>query len=86
VGELDQLLRGNELALVQSGADQRTVDNQTLQIEDNVLLLRSLQSDLEDLDYTVAASRMKQEMTALEAAMTSFGKVSQLTLFNMIDV
>jgi hypothetical protein len=29
---------------------------------------------------------MKQEMTALEAAMTSFGKVSQLTLFNMIDV
>jgi hypothetical protein len=51
VGEMDQLLRGNELALVQTGADQRTVENQTIRIEDNVLLLRSLQSDLEDLDY-----------------------------------
>lgn len=86
VGEMDQLLRGNELALVQTGADQRTVENQTIRIEDNVLLLRSLQSDLEDLDYADAISRMNQEMNALQAAMSSFGKVSQLTLFNVIDV
>jgi flagellar hook-associated protein 3 FlgL len=84
--EVDTLLRGNELALVQSGADQKTIENQKAQIEDNTLLLRTLQSDLEDLDYSAAISRMNQEMSALQAAMTSFGKVSQLTLFNMIDV
>jgi flagellar hook-associated protein 3 FlgL len=86
VGEMDQLLRGNELALVQAGADQRTVENQTIRIEDNLLLLRTLQSDLEDLDYAEAITRMNQEMNALQAAMSSFGKVSRLTLFNVIDV
>jgi flagellar hook-associated protein 3 FlgL len=86
MGEIDQLLRGNELALVQTGADQKTVENQTIRIEDNTLLLRGLQSDLEDLDYAEAITRMNQEMNALQAAMTSFGKVSQLTLFNVIDV
>jgi flagellar hook-associated protein 3 FlgL len=86
IGEMDTLLRGNELALVQTGADQKTIENQTLQIEDNLLRLRTLQSDLEDLDYADAISRMNQEMNALQAAMSSFGKVSQLTLFNVIDV
>lgn len=86
VGEMDQLLRGNELALVQTGADQKTVDNQTIQIEESLLLLRSLKSDAEDLDYAAAITRMNQEMNALQAAMSSFGKVSQLTLFNVIDV
>jgi flagellar hook-associated protein 3 FlgL len=86
ISEIDHLLRGNELALVQTGADQKTVDNQTIQLEDRVLLLRSLQSDLEDLDFAEAITRMNQEMTALQAAMSSFGKVSQLTLFNVIDV
>ena len=86
IGEMDTLLRGNELALVQAGADQKTIDNQKIQIEDNTLLLRTLQSDLEDLNYADAISRMNQEMNALQAAMSSFGKVSQLTLFNVIDV
>jgi flagellar hook-associated protein 3 FlgL len=86
IGEMDALLRGNELALVRSGADQKTIENQTDQIEDRVLLLKTLQSDLEDLDYADAISRMNQEMNALQAAMSSFGKVSQLTLFNVIDV
>ena len=86
IREMDTLLRGNELALVQTGADQKTIENQTLQIEDNLLRLRTLQSDLEDLDYADAISRMNQEMNALQAAMSSFGKVSQLTLFNVIDV
>jgi flagellar hook-associated protein 3 FlgL len=86
MGEMDQLLRGNELALVQTGADQKTIENQTFQLEDQVLLLRTLQSDLEDLDFAEAITRMNQEMTALEAAMSSFGKVSQLNLFNVIDV
>jgi flagellar hook-associated protein 3 FlgL len=86
ISEMDSLLRGNELALVQAGADQKTIENQKLQIEDNSLLLRTLQSDLEDLNYADAISRMNQEMNALQAAMSSFGKVSQLTLFNVIDV
>jgi flagellar hook-associated protein 3 FlgL len=47
-----------------------------------VLNLRNTLSGIEDLDYAEAVSRMNREMLAMEAAMNSFAKSSQLSLFD----
>jgi len=41
-------------------------------------------SSIEDLDYAEAITKMNQQMMSLEAAQSSFAKVSQLNLFNFI--
>jgi flagellar hook-associated protein 3 FlgL len=49
-----------------------------------VLNLTTTLSAVEDLDYTKAITKMNQQMMALEAAQSSFAKISQLSLFNFI--
>ena len=83
--ELDGLMTGNGLAIVQVGSDQNAIDNQVSIVEESVLSLKTTLSDLEDLDYAEAITRMNQKMMAMEAAMSSFSKVSGLSLFNFID-
>jgi flagellar hook-associated protein 3 FlgL len=60
------------------------VDQQTMILEDTALNLKSTLSSIEDLDYASAITKMNQQMMSLEAAQASFGKVSQLNLFNYI--
>jgi flagellar hook-associated protein 3 FlgL len=50
-----------------------------------VLRLKSTRSDVEDLDYTEAITRMNKDQLALEAAQSSFAKISKLSLFNYIN-
>jgi len=47
--------------------------------------LKSTLSNVEDLDYAEAITQMNKEMLALEAAQSSFAKISQLNLFNYIN-
>jgi len=49
-----------------------------------LLQFKNTRSDLEDLDYTEAISRMNKDQLALEAAQSSFAKISQLSLFQYI--
>ena len=52
---------------------------------DQVMLrLKSTRSDVEDLDYTEAITKMNKEQLALEAAQSSFAKISQLSLFKYL--
>jgi flagellar hook-associated protein 3 FlgL len=46
--------------------------------------MKSTLSEIEDLDYAEAVTRMNKEMMALEAAMGSFAKISGLSLFDYI--
>jgi flagellar hook-associated protein 3 FlgL len=48
------------------------------------LNLKTTLSSVEDLDYTTAVTKMNQQMLSLEAAQSSFAKISQLSLFNYI--
>ena len=41
-------------------------------------------SNVEDLDYAAAITKMNQQMLSLEAAQSSFAKMSQLNLFNYL--
>ncbi len=84
IGELDQMQFQLSLAVAQTGSDQLVVQSQLDVLEDTGLRLKSTLSEIEDLDYTEAVARMNKEMTALEAAMSSFSKIAGLSLFEYI--
>jgi flagellar hook-associated protein 3 FlgL len=85
VGEMDNLQIGIGLALAQIGTDMNVLDAQQTVLEETNLRLQTTLSDVEDLDYAEAITKMNKEMLALEAAQSSFAKISQLNLFNYIN-
>ena len=85
LGDLDQMLAGLTSAQASVGSGLKGIDQQQSVIEDTVLNIKSTLSSVEDLDYTSAITKMNQQMMALEAAQSSFVKISQLSLFNFIN-
>ena len=47
--------------------------------------LKTTRSDVEDLDYTTAITKMNKDQLAMEAAQSSFAKISQLSLFKYLN-
>jgi flagellar hook-associated protein 3 FlgL len=84
VGEVDALQNGISEGVGQIGADLTVVDLQNNVLDEVVLRLKSTRSDIEDLDYTEAITRMNKDQLALQAAQSGFSKISQLSLFNYI--
>ena len=84
LGELDTLLGGLSMARANIGSGLKGIEQQTSVIEDTVLNLKTTLSSVEDLDYASAITKMNQQMLSLEAAQSSFAKISQLNLFNYI--
>jgi flagellar hook-associated protein 3 FlgL len=84
IAEMDHMHQGMALATADVGARMNKVDTQVALIDETVLRLKTTLSDVEDLDYTEAVTRMNKQMLSLEAAMSSFSKVSQLNLFDYI--
>jgi flagellar hook-associated protein 3 FlgL len=84
IDEMDALQQGLSLAQAKVGSDLRVIDQQSSVIENTVLNLKSTLSNVEDLDYASAITKMNQQMLSLEAAQSSFAKMSQMNLFNFI--
>lgn len=84
IAEIDTLQGGISEGLGQIGADLNVVDMQTTVLDQVVLRLKTTRSDVEDLDYTEAITRMNKEQLALEAAQSSFAKISQMSLFKLL--
>lgn len=66
------------------GARLNTLDSTGDFIADVSLVNKSVQSDLEDLDYADAISRLSLQSTILSAAQQSYVKIANLSLFNYI--
>ena len=84
IADLDQMHGGLTMALAETGSDQKVVLSQLDVLDETTLRLKSTLSEIEDLDYAEAVTRMNKEVMALEAAMGSFAKISGLTLFDYI--
>lgn len=84
IADIDQMSNSLTLSIAQTGADQQVVQSQLDVLEETKLRLRTTLSDIEDLDYAEAVTRMNKEVMALEAAMGSFSKISGLSLFDYI--
>jgi flagellar hook-associated protein 3 FlgL len=85
LGEIDVLQQGISDATAQIGSDMSVVDMQNSVLDETNLRLKSTLSDVQDLDYTEAITRMNKDQLALEAAQSSFAKIAKLTLFNYIN-
>ena len=85
ISEVDILQNGISEGLGQVGADLTVVDMQTSVLDQVMLQLKTTRSDVQDLDYTEAITRMNKDQLALEAAQNSFAKISQLSLFKYLN-
>lgn len=52
--------------------------------EEQKVELERMRSDLQDLDYAEALTRMNQQLVGLQAAQASYSRISQLSLFNYL--
>jgi flagellar hook-associated protein 3 FlgL len=68
-------INGARLARVNSTADTLTSD---------MLATKSRLSSLEDTDIEKSITELKQRMTSLDAAQSSFARASELSLFNYL--
>lgn len=84
VGEMGALQETISASLASVGASMNTLDGQTALAEETLLRLKGALSKAEDVDYSEAITKMNKDMLALEAAQSSFAKISQLNLFNYI--
>lgn len=82
--ELDAMLDGVLQAQADVGTDLAMIEQQGNTIEDTLAVLKSSLSSAEDLDYAKAITQMNKQMVSLEAAQSSFAKMSQLNLFNFL--
>lgn len=82
--ELDQMIDQATLGLADIGVEMSTIDAQIAINDDLKLSLQAALSGKEDLDYAAAITKMQAQMLSLEAAQSSFAKISQLTLFDYI--
>ena len=66
------------------GARMSTLDNATDLRENQKVELQRATSDLRDLDYPSAITKMNQQLTGLQAAQASYSRISQLSLFDYL--
>jgi flagellar hook-associated protein 3 FlgL len=84
LAQLDQV--GDHLSSVRAevGTRLRTIENAQEALADRKVELESATSQLRDLDYAEAVSRMNQQLVGLQAAQASYSKISQLSLFDYL--
>lgn len=66
------------------GGRMSSVDRQRTVNEDMVFQMTNIKSELEDLDYASAVSKMNLQMVGMQAAQQTFTKVQNLSLFNYL--
>lgn len=84
IGELDKMMNRLTFTISEVGTDLHVADMQTEVVEETQIQLKSVLSNVEDLDYAEAVTRMQKQMMSLEAAQRSFAQISQLNLFDYI--
>lgn len=84
VGELDTAQHGMTESIAKVGSGLNVLESQQSVAEENILRMKTTLSDVKDVDYTEAITQMNKDMLALEAAQSSFSKISQMNLFDYI--
>ena len=85
IKEIDAMQQSISYATARVGTDMNVVDSQGAVLDEITLRLKTTLSDVLDLDYTEAITKMNKDQLALEAAQSSFAKISKLTLFSYIN-
>jgi flagellar hook-associated protein 3 FlgL len=83
--EIDTMTLGLSDANAKVGTAMNIADIQSSILGEVNLRLQSTLSDIQDLDYTKAITKMNKDELALQAAQSGFAKISKLSLFNYIN-
>ena len=84
---LDKVSSVHEHVIAQQsniGSRMKRVETLSHAVEDKDYTYKVLQSNMEDLDYIEAASRLKNQSLALQAGQQTFTQLSDLSLFKYI--
>jgi flagellar hook-associated protein 3 FlgL len=82
--DIDQTMGSMLDARARAGARLNTLDGQKSANDNFLLLAKQSLSNVQDLDYAEAASRLNQQLLALQATQQTFVKVQGLSLFNYL--
>jgi flagellar hook-associated protein 3 FlgL len=84
LAQLDQV--GDHLSSVRAevGTRLKTIEGAQNALADRKVELESATSQLRDLDYAEAISRMNQQLVGLQAAQASYSQIAQLSLFDYL--
>lgn len=84
IDEIDGMQQNISDATAQVGSNMNVVDSQNAVLDEVKLRLQSTLSDIQDLDYTAAITKMNKDQLALQAAQSSFAKLAQESLFKYL--
>jgi flagellar hook-associated protein 3 FlgL len=84
IANLDQALERTGTVRADVGSRLSAIDSATATREDEAVDLQSLLSDLRDVDYASAISKLNQEYTGLQAAQAAYTRIAQLSLFDYL--
>ncbi|MCB1920811.1 MAG: flagellar hook-associated protein FlgL [Candidatus Competibacteraceae bacterium] len=84
LNDIDQSMRNLNLAQGRIGSRMNALDAQDDVNQNFNLQLKTLQSDIGAVDYADAATRLNEELLALQASQQSFAKIQGLSLFDYL--
>jgi len=84
MASLDQAMNHTNAARAEFGSRMNEIDAHSNVADQVVLEDQKRLSDLQDLDYTSAASSLTRQQTATQAAQQSFANIAKLNLFNYL--
>ncbi len=84
LADIDAVMDNLNLTRSKTGARLNAIDIQNKINEDVVFQGDKLLSEIQDLDYAEAISRLNQQQVGLEAAQQSYVRVQGLSLFNFL--
>jgi flagellar hook-associated protein 3 FlgL len=84
VGEVGSLQDNMTESLARIGASMNTLESQQSLAEEAQLRLEKMRSDVEDVDYQAAITKMNKDMLALQAGQSAFAQIAKMTLWDYV--
>jgi flagellar hook-associated protein 3 FlgL len=84
ISNLDQALERTVTVRADLGSRLSAIDSAAATREDEAVDLQSLLSDLRDVDYAAAISKLNQEYAGLQAAQAAYTRIAQMSLFDYL--
>jgi flagellar hook-associated protein 3 FlgL len=84
IANLDQALERTGTVRAEVGSRLSAIDSATATREDEAVDLQGLLSELRDVDYASAISKLNQEYVGLQAAQAAYTRIAQMSLFDYL--
>jgi flagellar hook-associated protein 3 FlgL len=84
IANLDKALERVVTVRAEVGSRLSAIDQATDTREAEAIELQSLLSDLRDVDYAQAISKLNQEYAGLQAAQAAYTRIAQMSLFDFL--